>query len=272
MSETPEVGADERREEIPDSAEVEATVQAVARLPRRRAAWVVRALVLAAFMALPAIAMRVPAIQNFIISLAYGLRDGGVRGLAIYWTACALSGLVAAPLVLFAGLAGFAFGPVGGVAVALPGIVLHTSAAFLLGRTFLRARVEKQLAGNARWAGVEGALRAEGFRIAVLLRLTPLLPQNLLSFALSAGPLSYPRFMLATVLGLAPIVVVQAIIGSLAENAAQLLSGDGDTTRGLVVLIASAIVTLLALYGVTRVASRALGRAMKRHEESEEKT
>lgn len=257
-------------EERPNvEAEIEATERVVARLPRVRAAWVLRGAFLAVFLASPVIAMRVPVIQESIVSLAYALRDGGIGGIAIYWTVCALSGVVAAPVVVFAGLAGFAFGPVGGVAVALPGITLHAMTAFLVGRTFLRRRVEQKLAGNARWAGIEGALRAEGFRIAVLLRLTPLMPQNLLSYAFSASPLTFPRFLLATILGLAPMVIVQATLGSLVHNAAQLVSGEQDATRGLIVLIGSAVVTLGALYAVTRIASRALGRAMARHASSE---
>jgi uncharacterized membrane protein YdjX (TVP38/TMEM64 family) len=247
-------------------AEHAETEQAVAKLPRTRAAWILRGVLVALFLSAPALAMRVPVVQQFVVSLAHGLRDGGPRGIAIYWAICALSGGIAAPVIIFAGIAGFAFGPVGGVLVALPGIALHACSAFLIGRTFLRARVEEKLAGNARWAGIEGALRAEGFRIAVLLRLTPILPQNLLSYALSASSISFARFALATVLGLAPIVVVQATLGSLVENAAQLLSDGGDMTRELLVLAGSAVVSLLALYAVTRVASRALGRAMERHD------
>jgi hypothetical protein len=55
----------------------------------------------------------------------------------------------------------------------------------------------------------------------------------------------------------------------LVHNAAQLVSGEQDATRGLIVLIGSAVVTLGALYAVTRIASRALGRAMARHASSE---
>jgi len=262
-AEAAETPAPHERTSVP--AEIEATERAVARLPRVSAAWVLRGVFLAVFLASPVLAMRVPVIQESIVALAYALRDGGIRGIAIYWTVCALSGVVAAPVVIFAGLAGFAFGPVGGVAVALPGIALHAMTAFLVGRTFLRRRVEQKLAGNARWAGIEGALRAEGFRIAVLLRLTPLMPQNLLSYAFSASPLTFPRFALATILGLAPMVIVQATLGSLVHDAAQLVSGEQDATRGLIVLIGSAVVTLGALYAVTRIASRALGRAMARN-------
>lgn len=254
-----------------EALEVETTERAVARLPRVRAAWILRGVLLMLFLSAPAIAMRVPIVQQLVVSLAHGLRDGGARGIAIYWVVCTLSGGIAAPMIVFAGIAGFAFGPVGGVAVALPGIALHACSAFLLGRTFLRARVEQKLTGNARWAGIEGALRTEGFRIAVLLRLTPILPQNLLSFALSASSISFTRFALATVLGLAPIVLVQATLGSLVEDAAQLLSSEGDTTPDLIVLGASAIASLLALYAVTRVASRALGRAMERQHHSDER-
>ncbi len=249
-----------------EAAEVEAAERAVARLPRLRAGWVGRALFLGLFLATPMIAMRFPAFRAQLASLAYGLRDGGVGALAIYWVVCALSGVLATPVVLFAGVAGFAFGPVGGVGAALPGITLHACSAFLVGRTFLRARVARRLAGNARWSAIEGALRAEGFRIALLLRLTPFMPQNLLSYAFSASPLPFARFALATTLGLAPIVAVQATLGSLVQDAAQLLDSDGDASSQLALLVGSAVVSLVALYAVTRVASRALGRAMARHD------
>jgi uncharacterized membrane protein YdjX (TVP38/TMEM64 family) len=252
-------------EHPPTTPAVAETEGAIARMPEARRGWIARVVFIAIFLSVPMIAMRFPAFRGVLVGLAQGLRDGGPGAVGVYWLVCALSGVLASPIVLFAGVAGFAFGPLGGAGVAIPGITLHACSAWIVGRTFLRARVAKKLAGDRRWAAIEGALEDEGFRIALLLRLTPLMPQNLLSYALSASALPFTRFALSTALGLAPIITVQATLGSFVQNAAQLVDGGGDNTRQLAVLVGSAVATLVALYAVTRVASRALRRAMARH-------
>jgi uncharacterized membrane protein YdjX (TVP38/TMEM64 family) len=249
----------------PTTPEIAETERAVARMPEARKGWFGRAVFIVLFLSIPMVAMRFPAVRGVLVGLAEGLRDGGGGALALYWLVCALSGVLASPIVLFAGVAGFAFGPLGGAGVAIPGITLHACSAWIVGRTFLRARVAARVADDQRWAAIDGALRDEGFRIALLLRLTPLMPQNLLSYAFSASPLPFTRFALSTALGLAPIITVQATLGSFVQNAAQLLDGDADNSRQLAVLVGSAVATLVALYAVTRIASRALRRAMARH-------
>jgi uncharacterized membrane protein YdjX (TVP38/TMEM64 family) len=163
---------------------------------------------------------------------------------------------------VFNGLAGYAYGPVRGPLVCMPAVVLHASVAFWLGRNVLRPAIRRRLRGSDRWGRLEGALESDGLRIATLLRLTPLIPQNFLSFALSASPLSFPRFALSTFIGVLPIAVVQCYVGSVVADASQILAGDGAQDERLWILGGSVVLSVLGVFGVTRIAGRALRRAL----------
>jgi uncharacterized membrane protein YdjX (TVP38/TMEM64 family) len=244
-------------ETVPEVAALEAAARR-----RVRLAWVGRGLAIALLMLVPTLALQVPAVQRGVLTLAATLRDGGPTGLALYWAAAAAAGCVATPVVVFNGLAGYAFGPWRGLLVCLPAVVLHASAAFLVGRTMLRPLIRRRLRGSERWARLERALEADGLRIATLLRLTPLIPQNFLSFALSAAPLSFPRFALATSVGVAPIAALQCYVGSVVHDAALILASDAAPAEQLWVLAGSVVLSVLGVFGVTRVAGRALRRAL----------
>ena len=77
---------------------------------------------------------------------------------------------------------GALFGPVWGTLWNLMGATLGATAAFLLARTVAREWVARHVGGRLRRL-VEG-VTAEGWRFVALMRLVPLVPFNLLNYAL----------------------------------------------------------------------------------------
>ena len=144
------------------------------------------------------------------------------------------------------------YGPVRGVLVASPAGVVAATAAFLVGRFALADRVARLAAKSERWARIHRAVSGDAFRIAVLLRLTPVAPQNLLSYGLSLTGVRVRTFMLATGLGLLPITCFHVYVGSLVHDAADLVNGKrpplgawgwAATAAGLVVSVAALLLT-----------------------------
>jgi uncharacterized membrane protein YdjX (TVP38/TMEM64 family) len=113
-------------------------------------------------------------------------------------------------------------------------------------------------------AAVRRAVEGEGFKIALLLRMTPILPQNVLTYVLSTTRLSLRALALATACGLLPLTLFYVYAGSLVDDAAALVSGsapDVGPSRWFV-LGGGLLFGGLALAVISRVAGRTLQKAM----------
>lgn len=146
--------------------------------------------------------------------------------------------------------AGAIFGVVEGTIYALLGATLGASAAFLIARYLARGAIERRVAGNPRFAAIDRAVGKEGFKIVALLRLSPVLPFNLLNYALGLTRVRFLHYLAASVAmlpGTLLYVYSGAAVGDLAEGAGNwVLLGVG--------LLATLVVTIF----VTRLAGRAL--------------
>ena len=80
--------------------------------------------------------------------------------------------------------AGFAFGVVRGFLAVWVGSNLGATAAFLVGRKLARGWVERKVAGNPKFLAVDRAIGEQGFKIVLLLRLSPVFPFVFLNYAL----------------------------------------------------------------------------------------
>src|SRR5207248_1137743 len=71
---------------------------------------------------------------------------------------------------------GFVFGLLGGTLIVVPASVIGASAAFLLGRTAARDFLAERVARDPRLRAIDEAVGRSGFKIVLLLRLSPVLP------------------------------------------------------------------------------------------------
>jgi uncharacterized membrane protein YdjX (TVP38/TMEM64 family) len=156
--------------------------------------------------------------------------------------------------------AGFAWGPVYGSLLVVVASNLGALAAFLLGRTALREQVARRIAGQPRFAAVDAAVAERGFRVVLLLRLSPLFPFNLLNYALGLTRVRPRDYVLASFLGMLPGTVLYVYLGSLVTSVAQLSRGERPAagTSGHVLFWGGLAATVLVTVYVTRLARRAL--------------
>jgi uncharacterized membrane protein YdjX (TVP38/TMEM64 family) len=159
--------------------------------------------------------------------------------------------------------AGFALGIATGFVAVLVGSNLGATAAFLLGRTLARAWIERKVAANARFRALDLAIAEEGFKIVLLLRLSPVFPFNVLNYALGLTRVSVRAYVLATLLGMVPGILMYVYVGSLAERFTDLLAegkerGPAEQVLFYLGLTATVVVTVW----ITWVARRALARAV----------
>jgi uncharacterized membrane protein YdjX (TVP38/TMEM64 family) len=221
-------------------------------------------LALLAFVLVPLASLRVPAVRGAIVRLIAFVGDGGSAGLVAYVASYVASAFVVAPIWLFSGMAGYVFGALRGFGLALATVTFASTIAFAVARSaatlFLR-RAERK---DPVFGAVERAIVADGLRMTLLLRVAPIMPQNLLTYVLATTPLPARSFVVATFVGLVPATVVHVYAGSLVRSAQALVEGAAAPPPALqivtLVLGLAAIVAVLVI--VARAARRELSRRM----------
>ncbi len=204
-------------------------------------------------------------VNAWLLALIEAIRGAGLVGAALYVVAYVAATVVLAPASVLTLGAGFAYGPLSGTLLVLLSANLGALAAFLLGRTALRERVAQRVAGNPRFAAVDAAVAEQGFRIVLLLRLSPLIPFNLLNYALGLTRVRTRDYVLASLLGMVPGTLLYVYLGSLITSAAQLASGQRPDAGpyGRLFFWGGLAATVLATAVITRISKRALDSALR---------
>ena len=198
-------------------------------------------------------------VRPWTLALADYVQGAGAKGVLLFIAAYVVATIALLPGSVLTLAAGFAYGPVGGLLVASPASVIAATIAFLLGRTTLRGWVQRQIAVAPRARALDRAVSKDSFRLILLLRLSPVIPFNVLNYALGISDARLGQYVGASFLGMLPGTWMYVYLGSLAVTAA----GLGDTSRAgasgrlsLTVLGLAATVAVVVL--VTRSAKRAL--------------
>jgi uncharacterized membrane protein YdjX (TVP38/TMEM64 family) len=188
-----------------------------------------------------------------------GTRGLGAEAPAAFIVAYAVAVAALIPASILTVAAGAVFGVARGVLYSLVGATLGSCAAFLLGRHGARRFVARWLASMPRYLAIEQAVTAQGARIVFLLRLSPVMPFNVLNYALGLTTLSLADFVLASS-GMLPGTLVYAYFGKVTGEAL-VLAGQTEVSRdssyyALLLVGFAATIAVTAL--VARTARRAL--------------
>jgi uncharacterized membrane protein YdjX (TVP38/TMEM64 family)/rhodanese-related sulfurtransferase len=169
------------------------------------------------------------------------MRDLGAWGAAAHVVLFALGTVLFVPGVLFALAGGLLFGPVWGTILNLTGATLGATAAFLAARYLAGDWVRHKAGGrlDRLIAGVE----AEGWRFVAFVRLVPLIPFNLLNYALGLTRIPLIPYVLASLVCMAPGALAYTWLGYAGREAA---AGNVAAIRyGLLALGLLAAIALL---------------------------
>ncbi|MBI4169417.1 MAG: TVP38/TMEM64 family protein [Acidobacteria bacterium] len=155
--------------------------------------------------------------------------------------------------------AGAIFGLSWGILYVFVGATIGSSAAFLVSRYLARATIERRLAGNDRFAAIDRAIAAEGLKVTLLLRLSPVFPFNLLNYGLGLTKVRFVDYLVAS-MGMLPGTLLYVYYGKLAGDVAGLAAGAQESKGAAywAVLILGLLATLAVTAIVTRLARRAL--------------
>ena len=186
--------------------------------------------------------------------LAQGM---GTAGLLVFAALYAIATVFAVPGSALTLIAGGAFGVAAGTVAVWLGATAGLALAFLAARMLARERVGRWLAGKPFFAAVDRAVAAEGWKIVLLTRLTPVFPFTVLNYAYGLTGVGFLGYMLSSAIGILPGTLLYIYLGS---SVARTVAGESDplelVARGLG-LAAFVVVTIL----ITRTARKALREA-----------
>ncbi len=134
----------------------------------------------------------------------------------LYITACVL--LLPGSVLTLGG--GAVFGVAHGLLIVWLGATLGATTAFLVGRYLVRGWVERTIAANPKFRAIDTAVTREGWRIVLLMRLSPVIPFNLLNYAFGATRVALREYVVASALGMLPGTLLYVYLGSVAGEIA----------------------------------------------------
>ena len=190
------------------------------------------------------------------IHWAKGMGAAGGAVYAVFYIAGTALFFPGLPLTLGAG---FLYGAVIGTLVVSPASVAGASLAFLIARYFARDWVTRRLKKYPQAAAIDRAIEKNGFKAVVLLRLQPVLPFNILNYALGLTSIRLRDYMLASWIGMFPATVLYVYLGSVMNDISDLLRGRPNSgVAGRFLLWGGLAAIVILVWWLGRIAKRAL--------------
>lgn len=156
-------------------------------------------------------------------ALQVWVESAGMAGPLLFMAIYALATVLFLPGSIITLAGGALFGPLWGTAWNLTGATLGAALAFLIAR-YLGADWVARRAGP-RLQKLNDGVASEGWRFVAMVRLVPLLPFNLLNYALGLTRVSFMTYVLASWIFMLPGAFVYTWLGHIGRDA--LAGGDG---------------------------------------------
>lgn len=153
--------------------------------------------------------------------------------------------------------AGALFGVIKGAALVSVASTAAAAISFLLGRFALRGWIEKKLAHKPVFKAIDDAVAREGWKMVLLLRLSPVFPFTLLNYGLGLTRIGFGPAVLASWIGMLPGTILYVYLGSIAQVAA-----GGTTTAQKILYGVGLLATLIVTVWITRIAKKALSKKL----------
>jgi uncharacterized membrane protein YdjX (TVP38/TMEM64 family) len=231
----------------------------------------IRLLLLVVAVAAVVVGIAVFRVQKYLPVLLDFIKELGIWGKIIFVAIYIIATVCFIPGSVLTLGGGFLFGLYWGTFLVWLGATTGCILAFLLGRTALRSWIEKKVDQYPIFKAVDGAIAAQGWKIVLLVRLAPILPFNLLNYALALTKVSLLHYMFASATGMLPGTILYVYIGSLASSLSQVASGKGlvNPIQQIIIWCVSGVVIIVVVVFISIIAKRAINKALKEQQQDE---
>lgn len=186
----------------------------------------------------------------FLQTLEQGGPVGWV-GFALLYGVIALTALPVSSMQL---TAGFLLGPWWGIALCIVLSNVWGFVGFLLARTWLRDRARGFLERSATLRALDSAVEERGISMVLLLRISPMSPYNVLTYALGATAVRPRDYVIGTLFGAILPISFYTVIGASVSDLAAVWSGEIETPgwQRAIGVVVTVVATLLVTWRVRR--------------------
>ncbi len=199
--------------------------------------------------------------MDWLAPVVLKLAELGPWGPVLFILLYVAAAITLAPAFFLTVAAGALFGVWRGSLFVFIGASLGASAVYALGSPMSRSRLMARVTSDRRVAAVRDAVRGEGAWVMFLLRLSPLIPFNILNYALALSGVRYVDFAIA-LLGMIPAIVMYTYYGKVVGDVAALAAGVSPP-RGpeyYALLALGLVAIIISTTMITRAARRAVER------------
>jgi uncharacterized membrane protein YdjX (TVP38/TMEM64 family) len=217
----------------------------------RRLRW---AVVVAAVLLLAAAAWFLP-IGTWLEAFVRRVAGAGVAGWLAFIGVYATVTVLALPGSVLTLGAGFAFGIGTGFALVSVASTLGAALAFLIARRVGRDAILRRFAGGGTFAAIDGAVAREGWRVVVLLRLSPLIPFNALNYLLGLTGIPFGQAVLASWVGMMPGTLLYVYLGALGRAGVEQAGSGFDAGRTALLAVGLAATVAVSVLVARRARS-----------------
>lgn len=211
-------------------------------------------------------------VHEWMQALIIWIKASGAWGVAAFAAIYIVATVMLIPGSILTLGAGFVYGPLWGTLLVSPVSVIAAFVAFSLARGRLRPWVMKKVGGNTNFTVVDKAVGDQGFKIVMLLRLSPLFPFTFLNYALGLTGVKARSYVLASFIGMLPATFLYTYLGSLVTSVTELANAPkqgAEDAQSVFMWVGFAVTVVVTAY-VTTLARRALREAVP--QESGEQT
>jgi len=171
----------------------------------------------------------------------------GIWGVALFALVYVVATIALAPEWPLTIAAGLLYG-VWGFPITVVTATIAASLAFLIARHQARHKVRSMFERRRLFVAIDDAVADEGWKIVVLLRLSPAVPFNLQNYLFGVTAVSFLRFVAATFAGIMPGTALYVYLGVFGKAAASGGLAGGLLTWGFFALgLASTVVAVVLL-------------------------
>ena len=146
------------------------------------------------------------------------------------------------PAIIFSTANTLIFGIFWGITLSVVAETVGVTISFLLLRFFFRDTAQKVIAKSKFLKSIDNYSSEKGFVVMLIARMVPYVPSGILNAVGALSALSLRDYFIASFIGKFPSTGIEAIIGH------DMIVGDGDNTRIIVVVIFAIILILFALW------------------------
>lgn len=164
-------------------------------------------------------------IQNFFGDPAASLeavvstvQEMGPLGYLYFGAVYTAAEILAIPAIPLTASAGYLFGVRDGTAVVLLSASIAAAVSFIIGRTFLRDYVEKALDDYPDFKKIDKAIGEEGFKLMLLLRLSPVFPFALSNYLYGVTSIKFWPYFWGTMIGFTPGTIAYVYTGEIGKS------------------------------------------------------